>query len=74
MNTIASNEPKTIDQVRALAHDYARTHAGATVIVGNKLPPEDGPITSRKLFMEAGRLVYEFYRVRNKENKFYIIF
>lgn len=74
MNTITLKQPTTIEQVRQLQHDYARTHAGATVIVANKLPAEHGPITSRKLFMEGNKLVYEFYRIRNKDNKFYIIF
>lgn len=74
MNQATTTQPTTIDQVRALAHDYARSHAGATVLVSQKLPEEHGPITSRKLFVEGNKVVYEFYRVRNKENKFYIIF
>lgn len=74
MNTYTMQQPTTIDQVKQLPHDYARSHAGAVVLVAAKLPEQDGPITSKKLFMEGTSLVYEFYRTRNKENKFYIIF
>jgi len=71
---LQQNGPVTIDQVKQLQHDYARSHAGAVAIVSARLPAEHGPITSKKLFVEGNQLVYEFYRARNKDNKFYIIF
>lgn len=67
-------QPVTIEQVKQLPHDYARSHAGAVALVSAKLPAEHGPIASRKLFVEVSKVVYEFYRIKNKENKFYIIF
>jgi hypothetical protein len=74
MSVTSTTPPTTIDQVHQLPHEYARTHAGALVVVSAKLPAEHGPITSKKLFMEGNKLVYEFYRARNKGDKFYIIF
>ena len=70
----AQQLPSTIDQVKKLPHDYARSHAAAVVLVSQKLPSEHGPIASRKLFVEDSKVVYEFYRLKNKDNKFYIIF
>lgn len=41
-----------------------------------ELPETDGPIASKKLFVDkaTAKLVYEFYRARNKQRKIYIIF
>lgn len=74
MNQALEPQPATIEQVKQLPHDYARSHAGAVVLASAVLPAEHGPIASRKLFVENSNVVYEFYRLKNKENKFYIIF
>lgn len=68
----------SVDQVSALPnHITATTYAGAVVEVAKLLPDTPGPITSKKLFVDienGSKIVYEFYRVRNKDQKIYVIF
>jgi len=74
MNTTAI--PTTLTEVQALPnHIHARTQAEAYVEVGNRLTTP-GPIVSKKVLFdkETNKLVYEFYRARNKEEKVYVIF
>lgn len=74
--TITPTAPKTLDEVKQLNnHITATTHAEAYVEAGKRLSSA-GPITSRKLFLdeETKKLVYEYYRTRNKEEKLYVIF
>ena len=69
--------PQTLQQVKE-TNNYikAASHAVAYAQVGERLPFTDGPIVSKKLFIDAStrELVYEFYRVKNKEAKVYVIF
>lgn len=74
MNQIAT-APQTVDQIRKLPNTiYAKSHAQAYAAAGERLPYTDGPIVSKKLFAEENKVVYEYYRVRNKEEKIYVIF
>lgn len=71
---IITVEPKTVEEILALPnHSTAKSHAEATVKASNYLS-SGGAITSKKLFMEGSKLVYIFYRLNNKDEKFYIIF
>lgn len=78
MNTstvITPTSPKTLQEVKALPnHVVAFSMAGAHNHVANLLPCTPGPLASKKLFAEGNHLVYEFYRVRNKTEKIYVIF
>lgn len=69
--------PQTIQEVKA-TNNYikAGSHAIAYARVGERLPYTDGPIVSKKLFIDIStrELVYEFYRIKNKEAKVYVIF
>lgn len=76
MNQTTDLTPTTLAQVQALPnHVTARSHAEATVLVAAQLTTP-GPITSKKLFLDraTNKLVYEFYRVRDKDSKVYVIF
>lgn len=68
--------PTTIEQVKA-TNNYiiAKSHAEATVEASKRLTTA-GPITSKKIFFDktSNSVVYEYYRVRNKEQKVYVIF
>lgn len=66
--------PTTIEQVMALPHGEAKSYAGGNLLAISNLPVEGGQMTSKKLFMEGTKLVYEFYRVNAKNVKFYVIF
>jgi len=73
--TAIAATPATIEQVRQLTHIYAKSHAQAHAhIYSEGMLPSSGPLASKKLFKEGEKLVYEFYRVRNKEQKVYVIF
>lgn len=67
----------TLQEIEALPNTHkAHTQAEAYTITAKELPEGDGPIASKKLFVDkaTAKLVYEFYRARNKERKVYIIF
>ena len=75
MNQI--EHPLTLQEIETLPNTHkARTQAEGYVIAAKELPDADGPITSKKLFVDkaTARLVYEYYRARNKERKIYVIF
>lgn len=67
----------TLQEIEALpSTKKVRTMAEGYTAAAEFLPDTDGPVTNKKLFVDktTAKLVYEFYRVRNKENKIYIIF
>lgn len=67
----------TLQQIEAMpSTKKVRTMAEGYTTASAELPEEDGPVVNKKLFVDktTAKLVYEFYRVRNKENKIYIIF
>jgi hypothetical protein len=73
--TATAAAPATIEQVKLLRHFYSKSHAQAHAhIYTEGLLPTAGPLTGKQIFKEDGKLVYEFYRVRNKEQKVYVIF
>lgn len=78
MNTITTTaQPTTVEEVKATnKYIFAKTLAMAYSEVSKQLPEADGPITSKKLFVDipaGAKLVYEFYRLRNKDQKIYVI-
>lgn len=77
MSTTVLQAPQTLPEVLE-TNNYikASSHAIAYARVGEELPDSDGPIVSKKLFADkpSNSIVYEFYRVRNKERKKYVIF
>lgn len=76
MNQTATPE-LTLQQIEALpSTKKVRTMAEGYTAASAELPEEDGPVVNKKLFVDKAttKLVYEFYRVRNKSNKIYIIF
>lgn len=73
--TTAIATPATIEEVKKLPHIYAKSHAQAYAhIYSEGMLPTSGALTGKKIFKEGDKLVYEFYRVRNKEQKVYVIF
>lgn len=67
----------TLQEIEALpSTKKVRTMAEGYTAASSHLPDTDGPVVNKKLFVdkETAKLVYEFYRARNKENKIYIIF
>lgn len=76
MNPVTTQTPKTIDEVKKMPHwSYQRNHAVALVKASETLTGDDGPIVSKKLFYDEKEKVgaYEYYRVRNKSAKVYVI-
>lgn len=72
-----AQEPKTVDEVKALPnHGEAKSYAAGNLLAIANLPLEGGPMTSRKLFVETkhNRVVYAFYRVNTKDKIYYVIF
>lgn len=73
--TVIAATPATIEQVKQNTYIYAKSHAQAYAQIHSEgMLSSSGPLASRKLFKEGEKLVYEFYRARNKEQKVYVIF
>lgn len=76
MDQATIKPPQTIDEVKKMPHwSYQRNHAAALVKAAEILIGDDGPLVSKKIFFDtkANAGVYEYYRVRNKALKVYII-
>jgi hypothetical protein len=77
MNLQPAAKQLTLQEIEALSNTFkAKTAAEGYTIAARELPDTDGPIASKMLFVDKAttKLVYEFYRARNKENKIYIIY
>lgn len=67
----------TLQQIEALPSTKKATMLSQGYsIAASELPEADGPLVSKRILFTEGekKLVYEFYRARNEENKIYIIF
>lgn len=69
--------PLSVKDISGLPNTYkAKSPAEAYSYASQTLNSENGPVASKKLFVdgETGEIVYEYYRARNKAEKVYIIF
>lgn len=76
MNQVIVNTPATLSDVFA-TNNYiiVKNLAEAYNEAGKRFDPNNGPIVSRKILFdkEKNKAVYEYYRVRNKAEKIYVI-
>jgi len=77
MEQLTIDIPATLEQVMA-TNNYiiAKTHAEAYVEAGKRLTTASGPIVPKKLFFdqETKKIVYVYYRLKNKEHRLFVIF
>lgn len=77
LKQITMNQQLTLQDIETLpSTKKVRSMSEAYTIAATELPDTGGPIVNKRMHLreETASLVYEFYRVRNKEQKIYVIF